>query len=469
MDKQTTIEVLNLALSTGADYAEIYQEKVAGETIVLENGKVDNVHSSQRGGLGLRLLKGTQTAYAYTSDLSRKNLLKLASSLAGSFQGEPLFQVKSIKRVHVPSLFPIPDPVLKVPLPERIDYLKSCYEATASVDPRLARIIDSLSSGEKNIRIVIAEGEEAKEYLDHSSRSRVAFSVVALDGTHMESSYLGSGEPRGWSYFTKELDVEEKAKSVGRKAIRLLNAAPCPNGRFPVVIAHGWGGVLFHEACGHSLEADATSKGQSVFSNSLGKQIASPIVSAVDDGSIPSEWGSSNIDSEGVKTRKNQLIKDGICVGFLVDRLSGRRLHMEPNGCSRRANYRYIPTSRMSNTYIEPGKDSPEDIIKDTPYGIYVADFNGGSVEPTTGEFNFAASEAYMIRDGKIAEPIKGCTLIGTGQEVLMNIDRVGNDLMLGNGGYCGAASGDVPVDVGQPTIRISSLTVGGMGGKGDE
>ena len=245
----------------------------------------------------------------------------------------------------------------------------------------------------------------------------------------------------------------------------MLTAKECPSGRFPVVIANGWGGVVFHEACGHSLEATATAKHLSVFSDSIGKPIASPIVSAFDDGTMPNEWGSNNIDSEGHVTQNNQLIKDGICVGFLVDKFNGRRLKMEANGSSRRQSYRYEPTSRMSNTYIAPGHDKPEDIIKDTKLGIYVANFGGGSVEPTTGEFNFSASEAYIIRDGKIAEPVKGCTLIGSGKEVLLNIDRVGDDVALGQG-QCGSVSGLVPVNVGQPTIRIKEITVGGRGGK---
>ena len=246
----------------------------------------------------------------------------------------------------------------------------------------------------------------------------------------------------------------------------MLTAKECPSGRYTVVIKNGWGGVLFHEACGHPLEASATSKGLSVFSDSIGKPIASPCVSAWDDGTIENEWGTSNIDSEGVPTQKNELIRDGICVGFMVDRFSARRMNgIKANGTSRRQSYRYCPTSRMSNTYIAAGKDNPEDIIKDTPLGIYVANFGGGSVNPATGEFNFSASEAYIIRDGKICEPVKGCTLIGTGQEVLMQIDRVGNDLALGQGN-CGAASGSVPVNVGQPTIRLKEITVGGRGGK---
>lgn len=292
--------------------------------------------------------------------------------------------------------------------------------------------------------------------------------MIAMASTEengIESYFTGPGKYAGWDYFTSVLDYKGEAKKVGEKAVMMLTAKECPSGRFPVVIGNGWGGVIFHEACGHSLEATSTAKGLSVFSHSIGEQIASPIVSAFDDGTIKNEWGSNNIDSEGHVTMNNQLIKDGICVGFLVDKANGRKLNMEANGCSRRESYRYAPTSRMSNTYIAKGKDKPEDIIKDTKLGIYVVNFGGGSVEPSTGEFNFSASEAYIIRDGKICEPVKGCTLIGSGKEVLMNIDRVGNDLDLGQG-MCGSLSGLVPVNVGQPTIRIKEITVGGRGGK---
>ena len=291
--------------------------------------------------------------------------------------------------------------------------------------------------------------------------------AFAQEGDNLQTAFAGPGRCDGWHYFTQELDYKGKARQVAEKAIRLLSAKDCPSGIYTVVIANGWGGVLFHESCGHSLEAEATSRGLSVFSESLGKQIASPLVTAYDDGTIPNEWGSNNIDSEGHKTQKNLLIEKGICKGFMVDRLSARRFEgkLEANGTARRQSYKFAPVSRMSNTYIAAGKDDPKDIIADTKLGIYVADFGGGSVQPTTGEFNFAASEAYIIRDGKIAEPVKGCICIGSGKDVLMNIDRVGNDLALGQGN-CGASSGLICVNVGQPTIRIQNLVIGGNGGK---
>ena len=458
-------DVLNAALSTGGDYAEIYLEQTDAESVLLDSGKIETVGSKQGYGAGIRILQGFRSVYGYTSDLSRKSLLNLASSLAASFEGTPQIRVQSIKKGSYKKVNPVKTHLLDVPWDTRIAYLKECHETTKGVDPRLVRIQDGLSFTKKTIRIYNAEGEVAKRFDAVEERGRLfMIAIAAGENNTIETSFEGPGASMGWEYFTS-LDYKAKAKEVGEKAIATLSAKECPSGQYTVVIANGWGGVLFHEACGHPLEATATSKGLSVFSSSIGKQIASPIVSAWDDGTIPNAWGSNDIDTEGVPTKKNELIRDGICVGFMVDRFNGRRLKMEPNGTARRESYRYAPTSRMSNTYIAAGKDNPEDIIKDTKLGIYVANFGGGSVESTTGQFNFSASEAYIIRDGKIAEQVKGCTLIGTGQEVLMNIDRVGNDLALGQGN-CGSASGVIPVNVGQPTIRLSKITVGGRGGE---
>ena len=464
--KSIALKTLNAALATGGDYAEIYVEKTRSSLIALDNGRVEGIGGSLSFGAGIRILKGFSSVYGYTCDLSLKNLTALATKLAASFEGERIITVESIKKQKVKVVSPIEDSVLNVSNDEKIAYLKECYAITKAVDERIVRVQDALSGGHKDIEIFIAEGSEARYYENFEERFRLSMVAFAIgEGNRFETAFSGPGRFGGWNYFTKELDYKEKARATGEKAIRLLSAGECPSGRYPVVIGNGWGGVLFHEACGHPLEAAATAKGLSCFSDSIGKPIASPIVSAYDDGTIPNEWGSNNIDSEGVATRKVQLIKDGICTAFLVDRANGRRLGMEPSGCCRRQNYRCVPTSRMSNTYIAAGKDKPEDIIADTKLGIYVVDFGGGSVEPTTGEFNFSASEAYIIRDGKVCEPVKGCTLIGTGQEILFNIDRVGNDLALGQG-MCGASSGSIPVDVGQPTIRLKEITVGGRGGK---
>ena len=244
----------------------------------------------------------------------------------------------------------------------------------------------------------------------------------------------------------------------------MLTAKECPSGNMPVVIGNGWGGVLFHEACGHPLEASAVSRGLSCFAGKEGQMIASPLVTAVDDSTIPQEWGSIDIDDEGNFGTKRVLIKDGKLVNFMIDDFNGRRMGREGNGSCRRQNYKYCPTSRMSNTYIDNGKSTPEEIIKATKLGLYAVSFNGGSVDPTTGEFNFGCSEAYIIRDGKVAEPVKGATLIGKGEEILLKIDMIANDLAFGQG-MCGAASGSIRTNVGQPTLRVSEMTVGGRGG----
>ena len=465
ISKSLAIKVLNAALATGGDYAELYLEESTPETYMLENGHVESAGSPQSYGCGIRILCGFRSVYGYTSDLSAKSLLSLAEKLSASFSEARKITVEKIVSPRIKKNINIPDPVRAVPTEEKINYLKEIAGIISSVDPRIVRVQTGLLGGHKEIEIYNAEGPVGNHFTNVEERTRVIMVAIAAGQDGIETNFSGPGASAGWSYFTKTIDYKKLARETGEKAIMMLTAAECPSGRYTVVIKNGWGGVLFHEACGHPLEASATSKGLSVFSDSIGKPIASPCVSAWDDGTIPNEWGSDNIDSEGVPTHKNELIRDGICVGFMVDRFNGRRLGMAPNGTSRRQSYKYCPTSRMSNTYIAAGKDDPEQIIKDTPLGIYVANFGGGSVDPTTGEFNFSASEAYIIRDGKICEPVKGCTLIGTGQEVLMQIDRVGNDLELGQGN-CGAASGSVPVNVGQPTIRLKEITVGGRGGK---
>jgi len=465
ISKKLAIEVLNECLATGGDYAEIYLEDTKSESLRLENGSVESSGKRESYGAGIRILNQLKSVYGFTSNLSKKSLLELAHKLAASFSGQRIITVTSIETEPVATINPIIDHLADVPAAEKIQYLKECYAITAAVDKRLVRIQDAFADSIKNIEIFSAEGMVAKQYENSEERGRLVIVSVAAQNGGIESYFIGPGHFAGWGWFTKVLDYKGIAKKCGEKAVMLLSAQECPSGRFPVVITNGWGGVIFHEACGHSLEATATAKHLSVFSDSIGKPIAAPIVSAFDDGTMPNEWGSNNIDSEGHLTQKNQLIKDGVCVGFLVDKFNGRRLNMSANGCSRRESYRYEPTSRMSNTYIASGKDKPEDIIRDTKLGIFVANFGGGSVNPTTGEFNFSASEAYIIRDGKICEPVKGCTLIGSGKEVLMNIDRVGDDVGLGEG-ICGSASGSIPVNVGQPTIRLKEITVGGRGGK---
>ena len=465
ISKSLAIQVLNDALATGADFAEIFYENSSANGLSIENGKVNTASSNITSGVGLRLLKENQCIYGYTADLSKKGLLALANSLNKSFHGERLITVKELEFIKGKNRNPVVTSYKDFPLEERIALVKQGTDAIAALnDPRIVRYIGSFATNHRFVAIFNSKGKWFKRDTEFA---RIAYSVVAVDENGMETGFEGPGCQKDISFFKEGGNGEPKkaALRAARVALMNLTAKECPSGLMPVVIGNGWGGVLFHESCGHPLEASAVGKGLSVFAGKIGEQIASPVVSAVDDSTIPQEWGSIDIDDEGNPGTKRQLIKNGILTDYMIDDFNGRSMGREGNGACRRQNYKYCPTSRMSNTYIENGKSTPEEIIAATKLGLYAVGFNGGSVDPSTGEFNFGCSEAYIIRDGKIAEPVKGATLIGKGYEILQKIDMVANDLAFGQG-MCGAASGSIRTNVGQPTLRISEVTVGGRGGE---
>ena len=463
ISKSLAILVLNKALETGADYAEIFYENSTADGVSVENGKVNAASSSITSGVGLRLLKENRSVYGFTSDLTKKGLMALADSLNKSFSGERLLTVTKLDMIKGKNRNPVTKSYNGVSLEERIALVKEGTDEIASMnDSRIVRYIGSFSA---NHRFVAVFNSKGKWFKRDTEFARIAYSVVTFDGNNMETGFEGPGCQKDLSFFRNEAKPREIARKAAEVALRNLTAVECPSGKMPVVIGNGWGGVLFHESCGHPLEASAVSRGLSVFAGKGGQMIASPIVTAVDDSTIPGEWGSIDIDDEGNFGTKRVLIKDGILKDFMIDDFNGRRMGREGNGSCRRQNYKYCPTSRMSNTYIANGKSTKEEIIAATKLGLYAVGFNGGSVNPSTGEFNFGCSEAYIIRDGKIAEPVKGATLIGKGEEILKNIDMVGNDLAFGQG-MCGAASGSIRTNVGQPTIRLKEITVGGRGGE---
>lgn len=465
ISKKLAIEVLNASLTTGADYAEIFYEDSHTHSIFLENGKVETSGSNSLNGVGLRLLKENQCIYGYTNDLTRKGLLALANSLNKSFNGKQILKVDHLDKIKAKDRNKIKLSYDDVSLEEKISVLKEGIKAID--DLKDSRIIRTMAGFNEWHRTVAVFNSKQKWFKRDTEFGRISFSVVATDGKGFETGRCAPGCQDDFNFFkTDRVNAKKCALKAAESALRMLTAAECPSGVMPVVISNGWGGVLFHESCGHPLESSAVSKNLSCFkADQVGKQIASKIVSAVDDSTMPHEWGSIDIDDEGNPGTKRQLIKNGILQDFMVDDLGGRRMGRSGNGACRRQNYRYIPTSRMSNTYICNGKSTKEEIIKATKLGLYAVDFGGGSVDPTTGEFNFGCSEAYIIRDGKIAEPVKGATLIGKGSEVLMKIDMVGNDMELAQG-VCGASSGSVYTNVGQPTIRLSECVVGGRGGE---
>ncbi len=465
ISKKLAIDVLNEALSTGADYAEIFYEDSSSHGVSIENGKVHGCSSSSLNGVGLRLLRNNQCVYGYTNDLSKKGLLALAKSLNKSFQGERILTVSELNMVRVKNRNVISRSYDDVSVDEKINLLREGVDEISKInDPRILRVNCGFQNEKRFVAVFNSKGKWFKR---ETQFARIFFLVVAGDQTGIETSFEGPGCQQDFSFFkTEKGNPRRVARKAAETALKMLTAAECPAGKMPVVIGNGWGGVLFHEACGHPLESSAVAKGLSVFNPSMvGEMVASPIVSAVDDSTIPNQWGSIDIDDEGNPGTKRLLIKNGKLNDFMIDDLNGRRMNREGNGSCRRQNYRYIPTSRMSNTYICNGKSTPEEIIANTKLGLYAVAFNGGSVDPSTGEFNFGCSEAYIIRDGKVCEPVKGATLIGKGSEILKTIDMVGNDLALAEGN-CGASSGSIRTCVGQPTIRLSECLVGGRGGE---
>lgn len=460
ISKSLAKNILNIALSTGADFAEIFLEEKESTDISIEGDKVDNINSGLIYGAGIRLLKGLQSVYGYTSDLSSKSLIELAESLSKSFSSRCLFEVTTIRQVKVENKHPIEKDPLNISKEEKIALGRKAASIMKNYDSRIVRTSVGLSDNVQKVTIFNSDG---KEFHDTRTRVRMYLSAIASDGNTIETGGEGPGASMGYEFYDT-FDVEQSALEVAKSAISKLSAKECPSGKMPVVIGNGFGGVIFHEACGHGLEASAVSKNLSVFANKLGQQIASTAVTAIDDGTIQNGWGSENIDDEGNPTHRNVLIEKGILKSYLVDNFNGRRMNMKGNGATRRQSYAFEPTSRMSNTFIDAGPYTPEEIIAATKLGLYAKSLGGGSVNPTTGDFNFAVNDAYIIRDGKICEQVKGATLIGTGAEVLMQIDMVGNDLKRAQG-VCGAASGYIPTDVGQPTIRVKEITVGGRGG----
>ena len=296
---------------------------------------------------------------------------------------------------------------------------------------------------------------------DTRTYTHLTCSAVASDGAENQTGMEGPGALMGFELFENRVDPAQTGRKAAKTAVTMLDAPYVNAGEMPVVIAGGFGGVIFHEACGHSLEATSVEPGMSEFAGKLGEQIAAPCVTAIDDGTMANEWGSENIDDEGMPTTRLVLIENGVLKNYMIDRLNGLKMGMAPTGSGRRESYAYAPTSRMRNTYIAAGHDDEDEMIRTMGDGLYAAQMGGGSVNPATGEFNFSVREGYLIKDGKIAHPVRGASLIGKGSEILMRIDRVGKEMTMGQG-MCGSRSGSVPTNVGQPTIRVSRLTIGG-------
>ena len=457
ISREVCLRVLQAAVSTGADYAEIYAENTVNHSINMIASKVDTVKDTVVAGAGIRVYKGLRSVMASTVDTSEAGLLRCAKQAAEAL-GEGTAQIDIVLKERI---FGDIHPVRIVPQSasnkEKVEILKAGYFAAKEYNDAIQQVTGTLLDVDHNILIANTEGIYAH---DRQIRTRMAISAVAEVNGQTQTGSCNPGRRMGLEMFETVIP-ENVGIHAARQAVTMAGAGYCPAGVMPVAIDNGFGGVIFHEACGHSLEASGVAYGNSQFVGKLGQQIANEKVTAIDDGTIPGAWGSINIDDEGTPARKNVLIENGILKSYMIDKFNGRRMGMESTGNARRQGYSYTPTSRMTNTYIAAGSDKNEDIIASMEYGLYAKEMGGGSVNPVTGEFNFAVNEGYMVRNGKICEPVRGASLVGKGSEIIMNIDMVGTDMDMGQG-MCGSSSGSVPTNVGQPLIRVSSITVGG-------
>lgn len=452
-------EVLAQAVATGGDFAEIFLEDRVNHQLRLRSGKLDAVSTGRLHGAGVRVFDGTRAVYVHTNDTSRSGLLHCAETAAAAVRSDRApaviadLRLRDVSRPESIRLWPGD---VKAAL--KAEKLRAADAAARQVSPEIAQVMASYSDSVQKVWIFNTEGVATA---DTRVYTRLGVQAIASNGTENQTGFEGPGAAMGFELFDDRVDPEATARTAAQVAHTMLHAPVCPAGYMPVVIDNGFGGVLFHEACGHSLEATSVAYGISEFSGKLGQQIAAPCVTAVDDGTLENEWGSLHVDDEGTPTTRLVLIENGVLKNYMIDKLGGRRMNMAPTGSGRRESFAWAPTSRMRNTYIAAGHDDEAEIIATMGDGLYARRMGGGSVNPATGEFNFAVQEGYLVKDGKIAHPVRGASLIGRGSEVLMKIDRVGRNMTMCQG-MCGSSSGSVPTNVGQPMIRISALTVGG-------
>jgi TldD protein len=455
-------KVLDTALGKKADYADLYFEYRRNEGVGLEEGLVKNGSQSTANGVGVRVLAETKTGYAYTDDITIENLeiaARTARYIAQNRSAEtpaPIGQPP----VSAHDLYPVKTPVNDIDLEAKIALLYDIDRFSRALDPRVKNVFVSLASEYKVIYIATSQGVRAG---DIQPLTRLNVTCIAEEAGNRQIGSFGGGGRVEYGFFVDHQDWQRYAREAVRQAILNLDAIDAPAGTMDVVLGAGWPGILLHEAIGHGLEGDFNRKKTSAFSDRIGQKVASELCTVVDDGTIPSRRGSINIDDEGTPTHRTVLIEKGILKGYLQDKLNADLMKMPLTGNGRRESYAHIPMPRMTNTFMLAGQSAPEDIIRSVKKGLYAVSFGGGQVDITSGKFVFSASEAYLIEDGQVTQPVKGATLIGNGPDVLTRVSMVGSDLKLDEGvGTCGKDGQSVPVGVGLPTIKIDGLTVGG-------
>jgi len=447
-----------------ADYADLYFQYARSEGWSLEEGRVKSGSFNIDQGVGVRVVSGEKTAFAYSDDIGMDSLTAAAHatrSIAKAAKSGSAGRVADVRATGGHALYQTSDPVSGFSDAEKVRILERLEKFARGIDPRVKEVMARLSGEYEVVMIARHDGVLAA---DVRPLVHIGLTVIAEQNGRREQGHTGGGGRFDYSYFSDDI-LRAMAEAGVREALINLDAKPAPAGAMTVVLGAGWPGILLHEAVGHSLEGDCNRKGSSVFANRVGERIAAPGVTVIDDGTLRDRRGSLNIDDEGNPTQRNVLIEDGILKGYMQDSMNARLMKVPVTGNARRESYAHIPMPRMTNTYMLNGDKSPEEIIAGVKRGLYAANFGGGQVDTTSGKFVFSASEAYMIEDGKITYPVVGATLIGNGIESLKQVNMIGNDMKLDSGvGVCGKEGQSVPVGVGQPTLRIEGLTVGGTG-----
>jgi TldD protein len=461
VEKSVLQRVLSAALRTGGEFAEVFVEDRRNSGARLDDGRIEEFTAGRERGAGIRVVSGTSTGFAHTSDLTEAGLTEAAAAAAAAAR-------RSEGRTTVVALTPRPAPapheVLMAPesvaKARKAQLLATADDAARSEGGAIRQVSAAYADGRRRILVANSDGLLAE---DDQVRTRFMVSAVASGDSGLQTGYEGPGHTMGFELFD-EVDPAEVARTAAQRALRMLDARPAPSGKLPVVLRQGAGGVLFHEACGHGLEADLVNRNASVFRGRVGDQVASSLVTLVDDGTFARGWGAFAIDDEGHPARHNTLIEGGVLTDYMWDLLRARQEGRGQSGNGRRETYQSLPMVRMTNTYLLAGDEDPDGIVARTPYGLYCAALGGGSVNTATGDFVFGVTEAYLIEDGRITEPVRAANLIGNGPEVLMAIDAVGNDFDSW-AGTCGKDGQGVPVSAGQPTVRVREMTVGGTAG----
>ena len=447
-------------LGSQVDFADAYFESARSESWVLEDGIVREGNYSIDQGCGIRAISGEKTGFAYTDDIRLENLLEAAHSARAIASLGQNRQVRIGDGTAVAPLYAPSNPLVSLDAGQKIDLLKRADATARGADPRVKQVNVNLVAAYDVVLVVNSEGLLSA---DVRPLVRMSTSVIVEQDGRREQGYAGGGARTTLDYFIDESRAEQYAREAVRQALVNLEAVAAPAGAMPVVLGPGWPGVLLHEAVGHGLEGDFNRKGTSAFAGRIGEQVASKLCSVVDDGTLPGRRGSLSMDDEGTPSENTVLIENGILKGYMQDKMNAGLMGQAPTGNGRRESYAHLPMPRMTNTYMLAGEHKPEEIIASVEKGLYAVNFGGGQVDITSGKFVFSLNEAYLIENGKVTAPVKGATLIGNGPEVMTRISMVGDDLALDSGiGVCGKEGQSVPVGVGQPTLKVDEITVGG-------